>query len=134
MSGYCSRADLESLWTAAALLTAVDDDGDETISTAEETLISEAIARGAEQLNAVLEVRYALSDLIANRWCRDANAALAAWLLAARKAENPPATLSAIRQFYLTQLAQIAAGEAKVPGIPEHPESLPGVIDRYLGA
>ena len=133
MNTYCTRTDIESLWNPAAVLTAADDNDDGLLSPAEESLIDDAIERGATQLNASLDMRYTLTELANNAWCRDANASLAAWLLASRKLETPPQSLATLRLFYLEQLAEICAGRLKLPQVPERTESLPAVVDRYPG-
>ena len=97
------------------------------------SLIDDAIERGATQLNASLDMRYTLTELANNAWCRDANASLAAGLLASRKLETPPQSLATLRLFYLEQLAEICAGRLKLPQVPERTESLPAVVDRYPG-
>ena len=84
-------------------------------------------------MNAYLATRYQLADLAGNTWCRDANAALAVWLLAIRKLATPPAPLETLRWFYLDQLTAIQAGRLKVPLVADRTESLPAVVDRYAG-
>ncbi|MCE9525464.1 MAG: DUF1320 domain-containing protein [Planctomycetales bacterium] len=85
---YCLKADIEAVWTAAAVLASVDDDSSGTLSATEEGYITRAIERAAERMNAYLEERYVLSELASNTWCRDANAALAAFLLSIRRGTN----------------------------------------------
>ena len=41
--------------------------------------------KDVHKINSYLEVRYSLADLADNAWCRDANAAVAAHLLATRR-------------------------------------------------
>src|SRR5689334_1621455 len=78
---YCVRSDVEAAWTPADLLAAVDDDSSGTISVDEEGIVTRAIERAANRMNAALEMRYSLELLASNAWCRDCNAALAAYLL-----------------------------------------------------
>lgn len=114
---YCTRTDVESLWNPSQVLSAVDDDANGSLSSAEEQWIDDAIERAAAQLDAVLEVRYDLIDLQANRWCRDANAIFAAYFLAARKSETMPVGLAALFGWYRESLREISASRQNVPGL-----------------
>src|SRR6187551_33359 len=84
---YCLRADVEAAWTPADSLAAVDDDASSTISVDEEAIVTRAIERAANRMNAALEMRYSLEPLADNDWCRDCNAAIAAYLLATRRGD-----------------------------------------------
>lgn len=119
MITYCTRADIESVWTPAAVLAAADDDSSGTLSPVEEAHIARAIERAAGTMNAVLELRYSLTDLTGNDWCRDCNAALAAYLLATRAGDAAPDTVAAEFDRYLDALAQIRDGLACVPEVTE---------------
>jgi hypothetical protein len=119
MQTYCTRADIESTWNPDDVLAAADDDNSGTLSPEEEAHITRAIERAAGTMNAVLEVRYRLSDLTASEWCRDCNAALAAYLLATRSGEAAPDTIAAEFDRYLEALALIRDGELNVPEVPE---------------
>ena len=81
----------------------------------EEGYITRAIERAAEHINSRLEVRYVLADLAANIWCRDANAAIAAFFLATRRGAAAPAHLQQQYDAYLATLDEIAAGRLSVP-------------------
>jgi phage gp36-like protein len=123
---YCTHADLEAAWTSAALLAAVDDDSSGTISVAEEAVITRAIERAANRMNAALEMRYALAQLAGNAWCRDCNAALAIYLLASRKTTASDAITEQYEQ-YQTDLERIAAGQMRVPQVIDDRSSAPVV-------
>ncbi len=49
---YCLKADIEALWTVAAVLASVDDDASGALSATEEGYITRAIQRAAERMNA----------------------------------------------------------------------------------
>ena len=85
---YCTQNDIEAIWPPADLLASVDDDASGTLSATEEAYITRAIERAANFMNARLELRYRLSDLAANSWCRDANAAIAAYWLSMRRGDR----------------------------------------------
>lgn len=124
---YCTQADLEAIWPPADLLASVDDDTSGALSATEESYIARAIERAANILNARLEVRYRLADLAANTWCRDANAALAAYLLSTRRGDPAPAHLQQQYDAYLEAVAQISLGKQKLPGQAESFSALPTV-------
>ena len=126
---YCVKADLEAIWPPADLLASVDDDTSGTLSASEEGYITRAIERAANLMNARLELRYKLADLASNLWCRDANAAIAAYWLATRRGDPAPAQLTQQYAAYLADLADIAAGKLKVPGATESFDQSPGVTN-----
>ncbi|MEX2175751.1 MAG: phage protein Gp36 family protein [Pirellulaceae bacterium] len=129
MQTYCTQADLEAIWPAASLLASVDDDATGTLSATELGYIARAIERAANAINARLETRYSLADLAANAWCRDANAAIAAYWLATRRGVAAPAQLQQQHDAYLAALDQIAAGLWKVPEAPESHTPGPSVTN-----
>ena len=126
---YCVRGDIEAIWPAASVLASVDDDANGTLSATEEGYVTRAIERGANIINARLEVRYRLSDLAGNAWCRDANAAIAAYLLSTRRGAAAPAHLQQQYDAYVEALAQIAVGKQKAPQQGESFSALPGVVN-----
>jgi len=126
---YCTRADIEAIWSAAAVLRAADDDQDGALSSGEEDVIASVIERAANRMNASLEVRYALIDLAGNGWCRDANAAMAAYLLATRRGNAAPEHIQGIHEAYLADLDQIRTGRLKVPEVAESQETIPTVTN-----
>src|SRR5437660_1984770 len=124
---YCTRSDIEAIWPPANLVASVDDDGNGTLSATEESYITRAIERAANFLNSRLELRYRLLDLAANTWCRDANAAIAAYWLSTRRGAAAPVQLQEQFDAYVAQLAAIAAGTAKVPQQAETFDCQPGL-------
>jgi len=126
---YCTKTDIEAIWPAASLLASVDDDTSGSLSATEEGYITRAIERAANLMNARLELRYTLSDLASNKWCRDANAAIAAYWLATRRGDPAPAQLTQQYTAYVADLADIAAGKLKVPGAIESYDQTPGVTN-----
>ena len=126
---YCTKADLEAIWPPADLLASVDDDTSGTLSATEESYIDRAIERAANFINSRLETRYRLADLAGNAWCRDANAALAAYWLSTRRGDPAPAQLQQQYDAYLATLAEIAAGRMKVPQAAESFDMTPTVTN-----
>jgi len=126
---YCSRSDIESIWSSLAVIRSVDDDQDGSLSAAEEGYIDRAIQRAANRMNAFLEMRYRLSDLAANTWCRDANALLAAFLLATRRGNPAPDHLQEQYELLLGDLADIRSGHLVVPQAGESVETIPTVTN-----
>jgi phage gp36-like protein len=126
---YCTKTDIEAIWPPADLLASVDDDTSGTLSATEEGYITRAIERAAGIINARLEMRYRLSDLSDNAWCRDANAAIAAYLLSTRRGEAAPAHLQQQYDAYVAAVNAIAAGWLKVPQQPESFDHAPGVTN-----
>ena len=124
---YCTQSDIEAIWPPDDLLASVDDDASGTLSATEEGYITRAIDRAANLINARLEVRYSLADLASNEWCRDANAAIAAYLLSTRQGTAAPAHLQQQYTAYLADLEEIAAGRLKVPQAVESHEPGPTV-------
>jgi hypothetical protein len=124
---YCTKADIEAIWPAANLLASVDDDTSGTLSATEDGYITRAIERAANLINSRLEVRYRVVDLALNTWCRDANAAIAAYLLATRRGAAAPAHLQQQYDAYMDALADIGLGKQKVPEQAEGFSALPTV-------
>lgn len=114
---YCTSADLDAIWDPALLLATVDDDADDVLDALEQTYLDRAIERAAARMNAYLEFRYSLSSLSTNSWCRDANAAIAVYLLAIRRGEAAPAVLQEQYDAYFAELHEIAAGRLNLPGV-----------------
>ena len=114
---------------AVALVPGVDDDEGGTLSATEEGYITRAIERAANLMNARLELRYTLADVAGNTWCRDANAAIAAYWLATRRGDAAPAQLAQQYAAYLADLADIANGKLKVPDAIESFDQTPGVTN-----
>ncbi len=124
---YCLKSDLEAVWTAAAVLASVDDDSSGTLSATEEGYITRAIERAAERMNAYLEERYILSELASNTWCRDANAAIAVYLLSIRRGDTAPAPFQLQYDGLMSDLYEIARGRLKVPEASESVDNVPSV-------
>lgn len=124
---YCTRADIEAAWNPAAVLAAADDDNNGSLSSDEEAHIARAIERAAGWMHAYLEVRYPLADLIDNAWCRDCNAALAAYLLALRQGDDISAGIQAEYERYVNDLAEIRDGRQRVPQVTLSREHAPTV-------
>ena len=126
---YCTQTDIEAIWPLADLIASVDDDVNATLSATELGYIDRAIERAANFMNSRLEMRYRLSDLAANTWCRDANAALAAYWLSTRRGDPAPAHLQQQYDAYLTALTEIATGRLKVPEQIDSFDTSPGVTN-----
>ena len=126
---YCQKADIEAIWPPAELLASVDDDVSGTLSATEEGYITRAIERAANLMNSRLELRYELAELADNDWCRDANAAIAAYWLATRRGDPAPAQLTQQYSAYTADLDLIAEGRLKVPGAIESYDQAPGVTN-----
>jgi phage gp36-like protein len=109
---YCTKTDIEAIWPPASLLASVDDDASGTLSATEDGYITRAIERAANFINSRLEARYRLTDLASNTWCRDANAAIAAYWLSNRRGAAVPA----LQQQYD---AYVAAARRNHPRPPE---------------
>lgn len=126
---YCTRADVEASWTPADLLAAIDDDSSGTISAGEEAIVTRAIERAANRMNAALEMRYSLALLAGNTWCRDCNAALAAYLLATRRGDPASDVIQEQYETWQHDLESIAAGSLRVPQVVETLQHSPTVTN-----
>lgn len=126
---YCTTTDLHAHWSPELILAAVDDDESGTLSPTETGYVQRAIERAAGRMNAYLELRYPLADLLGNAWCRDANAAIAVYLLAIRRGEPAPAALQQQHDTYLAELLEIAAGRRNVPQATTTVDTRPRVIN-----
>ena len=131
MQTYCTKADIEAIWPPEDLLDSVDDDASGTLSATEEGYITRAIERAAGHINSRLAVRYVLADLAASSWCRDANAAIAAFFLANRRGAAVPAHLQQQYDAYLATLEEVAAGRLRVPDAGESHDHGPSVTNFY---
>jgi phage gp36-like protein len=129
---YCTKSDIEAVWPAGSLLASVDDDSSGTLSATELSYIDRAIERAANFINARLEQRYRLYDLAANTWCRDANAAIAAYWLSTRKGAAAPAHLQQQYDAYVAALGDIVNGRIKLPEQAESFDVTPGVTNFSL--
>jgi hypothetical protein len=127
MQTYCTKPDIESLWDPADLLASVDDDTSGTLNATELGYITRAIERAAGRMNAYLELRYRLADLTGNAWCRDANAAIAAYLLSIRRGDPAPVPLQSQYDGYMSELYDISRGRLNVPEAPQSLEMIPTV-------
>src|SRR5262245_2548326 len=126
---YCTKSDIEAIWPPANVLASVDDDGNGTLSATESGYIDRVIERAANFINSRLEMRYRLTDLATNAWCRDANAALAAYWLSTRRGVAAPAQLQQQYDAYLAALSDIAAGRLKVPEQLDRFDTSPGLTN-----
>jgi phage gp36-like protein len=126
---YCTKTDIEAIWPPASLLASVDDDASGTLSATEDGYITRAIERAANFINSRLESRYRLADLAANTWCRDANAAIAAYWLSNRRGAAVPAHLQQQYDAYIAAVADIALGKMKVPEVAESFDMTPEVVN-----
>lgn len=129
MTTYCTQSDLEAIWPPADLIASVDDDTSGTLSPTEEGYITRAIERAANHINSRLAVRYELADLAASTWCRDANAAIAAYWLANRRGAAVPPYLTQFYEAYMETLDEIAAGRLRVPDVGESHDNAPSVTN-----
>ena len=129
---YCTKADIEAIWPPTEILAAVDDDTSGTISATEDGYITRAIERAANAINARLELRYQVADIAGNAWCRDANAAIAAFWLSTRRGDAAPAHLQQQYDAYIAALDEIAAGKLKIPQAIESFDVTPGVTNFEL--
>ena len=121
MQTYCTREDVEAVWSA-------DDVADSPSTTTaaarfpplEEGYIDRAIERAAGKMNACLGLALRTwTDLADNAWCRDVNAALAAYLLATRRGLAAPGELRTQYEDVMADLAALRAGRLQVPGAGE---------------
>ena len=127
MQTYCTKTDIEAIWPPASLLASVDDDTSGTLSPTEDGYITRAIERAANLINSRLAMRYKLADLAANTWCRDANAAIAAYWLSTRRTGPAPAHLQQQYDAYLGVLDRIVTGHLRVPEATESFDGGPSV-------
>jgi phage gp36-like protein len=127
MQTYCTQADIEAIWPPGELLASVDDDASGTLSALESGYVARAIERAANHMNSRLALRYSLADLASNTWCRDANAAIAAYWLSTRRGDPAPAQLTQQYEAYTAALDEIAAGRVRVPGAADSADNVPGV-------
>lgn len=126
---YCVKTDIEAIWPPAELLASVDDDINGILSATEDGYITRAIERAANAINSRLEIRYSLADLAGNAWCRDANAAIAAYWLSTRRGAAAPAQLQQQYDAYIAALDDIAKGRLKIPQAMESFDMTPGVTN-----
>jgi phage gp36-like protein len=131
---YATRADIEAIWSAAAVIRSVDDDDDGTLSASETAYIDRALERAANRMNASLAMRYRLADLAENTWCRDANSLLAAYLLATRRGNPAPDHLQEQYELLLGDLQEIRGGRLVVPQAAESLETIPTVSNFAVDA
>jgi phage gp36-like protein len=127
MQTYCTKTDIEAIWPPDDLVASVDDDASGTLSPTEEGYITRAIERAANLMNSRLAMRYKLADLAANAWCRDANAAIAAYWLSTRQGGAAPAHLQQQYDAYLASLDRIVTGHLRVPEAVESFDGGPSV-------
>ena len=126
---YCVKNDVEALWSVTAVLRWADDDQDGALSATEEGYVTRAVEQAANKINASLATRYSLDDLAGNTWCRDANAIVAAYLLATRRGNPAPDHVTRQYEATLADLDEIRAGRMTVPETSESVETIPTVTN-----
>jgi phage gp36-like protein len=132
MTTYCTTADLNACWAPNLILASIDDDESGTLSPEETSYLERAIERAAGRMNAYLETRYTLTSLAGNTWCRDANAALAVYLLSIRRGEPAPESLQQQYDAYLADLLEISACRRNVPQVTAPLDMRPTVTNYRL--
>lgn len=126
---YCNRADVDAILSTVGVTAFADDDEDGSLDATELGYVTRAIERAANRMNAFLEMRYELSDLSGNDWCRDANAALAAFLLGGRRNNPVSPVLSTENTQFLDDLKEIRDNNMTVPGAFDSNDALPSVTN-----
>lgn len=126
---FCVREDIETLWSASEVLESVDDDTSGTLSADEEALIDDAILRAATQMCAFLSRRFDVAALMGNAWCKQINAALAAYLLATRRGDAAPSQIAELRASALADLASVQSGDLVLPGAALSLDLLPSMTN-----
>lgn len=129
MTYFCIRADVETLWSAADVLASVDDDSSGALSAAEESLIDDAITRAATQMLSYLAHRHDALSLVGNAWCRQINAAIAAYLLATRRGDPAPSQIAELHSQALADLESVRTGALSIPDAPTSLAQLPRLIN-----
>lgn len=112
---YCTRLNVQSLIGEAGLLAVVDDNSDGVENPTETQYITDAIVRGAVEMNEALSKQYVLSDLSGNDWCKWCNAYIAAYFLFERRGNPVPVGIVDAVQTYKEKLSEIRWGRFQVP-------------------
>lgn len=112
---YCVQADVESILGATFVKRRGDDNEDGALSTTELSYVTDAIDRAATTMNATLEMRYTLSELSGNDWCKWCNAIIAAVFVSERRGNNIPPSTAREYDKYQEDLKGIKSGKMKVP-------------------
>lgn len=125
---YCVRADVEFVLSGHGLIAALDDNKDGAESPTTETpFVADAIEIAADDMNAMIEQRYKLTDLSSNTWCKWANARLAAAALMTRRGNPLPPSLADQVQLTEDTLAGVLSGNQKIPGVSDSFDHLPTI-------
>lgn len=129
---YCVRADIDFVLAEHGVNAAVDDNIDGAVSpTTEAGFITNAIEISADDMNAIIEQRYKLSDLSGNTWCKWANARLAAAALMTRRGNPMPPSLAGQFDQVQSVLDGILDGSRKIPNQSDSFDTLP-LASNYL--
>ena len=129
---YCVQADIESILSVAMVKRLTDDNEDGALSVTENSYVTDAIDVAATKMNATLEMRYTLSELAANDWCKWCNATLAAAVLSKRRANFVPPSIDSDAEEYKEVLKDIKAGKMKVPQASDSFGPLPMVSNMVI--
>lgn len=129
---YCDSSDVAFVMSQHAIDASIDDNIDGGVSpTTEAGFVADAIELAADDLNSVLSMRYKLSDLAGNTWCKWQNARKAAGALLTRRGNPLPASLAAQIQKCEQTLEGIINQTAKIPNQAESFDHSPAVSN-YL--
>lgn len=123
---YCSQSDVESILSAAGVEAFTDDT---EVGSAVAAFVTDAIARSAGDMNAILFCRYVPADLVGSVWCKWHNARRAAAEVCMRRLNPVPSTLGEQLDRERQLLDRIANGDpgARVPDVISSLESIPTV-------
>ncbi len=123
---YCTRSDVDFVLSNHGVDAAIDDNIDAAVSPTTETpFIADAIEQAADDMNAMIEQRYKLSDLSGNTWCKWANARLAAAALMTRRGNPLPPSLAGQVDQVQSVLEGVLAGSRKIPNQSDSFETIP---------
>ena len=129
---YCVRVDIDYVLAEHGVNAASDDNIDGAVSpTTEAGFVADAIELSADDMNAMIEQRYKLSDLSGNTWCKWANARLAAASLMSRRGNPVSPSLAAQVDLIQDVLEGILSGRRKIPSQSDSFDTLPAVSN-YL--
>jgi hypothetical protein len=113
---YCSQSDIESLIGVEGVVASVDDSENGANASPETTYITDAIERGAVEINGLIIYQYRLADVASNAWLKWANAWLAAYHLRMRRGNEPEPGIAAEVQEIRRILNEIRWGRFQLSG------------------
>lgn len=124
MSAYCTRSEVENIWSEAGVMRRTDDDPEGVLDSSEVTAV---IQQASSRIDMFLARRYSTAEISGSDWVTWCCAYLSACLLSKRRGNPCPESIGAECTQYLEWLKEIRDGVMDLPGAAPEQDVLPAV-------